>query len=355
MTNIPNGKHWRLPADNRQCLHTFILGTIVLLLTACGPNGDAFRLRGHIADMQAGELYLYNLSATHARIDTLTIKNGSFLYRGEINQLTPYYLVFPNGMEQVIFIGPGDDLTYEAAANDLRHYAVSGNDANKALTQFHTDTYNLSPTALTAEARAYIIDHPKSPVSIYLFDRHFVQEETVSTKELNKLLKVLKPHHPHNHYLLDLEAQITPTQRRAIGKKLPNLTLTRPDGTHTSLWTKSSEPYTLIAFWATWMPGGYDFLWKLGRTADQYKEQHKLRIVTLSLDVEQRTWQEAVRRDSLRPILHTSDGLNFESPTIKKLGITTIPLILLTDRHHTVIDHTDNPSQLDRMLQKHLK
>jgi hypothetical protein len=258
-------------------------------------------------------------------------------------------------MEQVIFIGPGDDLNYEAAANDLRRYTVKGNEANEALNKFRADTYSLSPTALTTEARAYIIDNPKSSVSIYLFDHYFVQEEAVSAKELNKLLEALKPHHPHNHYLLDLETQITQAERRAIGKKLPNLTLTRSNGTHTQLWADASEPYTLIVFWATWMPGGYDFLWKLGRTADQYKDEHKLRIVTQSFDVEQRTWKEAVRRDSLRPILHTSDGLGFESPTVKQLGVTTIPLLLLTDRNHIVIDHTDNPSKLDEMLQKHLK
>ena len=334
---------------------SLIIGTIALLFAACGPGGDSFRLRGHITDMQAGELYLYNLSASHARIDTLTVQNGSFLYRGEIDQLTPYYLVFPNGMEQVIFIGPGDDLTYQAAANDLRRHTVSGNDTNEALNKFRTDTYSLSPTAITSAAREYIIDNPKSPVSIYLFDRYFVQEETVSDKELTKLLSTLKTHNPHDHYLLDLETQIAQTQRRAIGKKIPNITLTRPNGTRTQLWANSSEAYTLIVFWATWMPGGYDFLWQLGRIADQYKDQHTLRIVTQSLDVEQRTWQEAVRRDSLRSILHTSDGLGFESSTIKKLGITSIPLILLTDHNHAVIDHTDSPAQLDKMLQKHIK
>ena len=334
---------------------SLIIGTRALLFAACGPGGDSFRLRGHITDMQAGELYLYNLSASHARIDTLTVQNGSFLYRGEVDQLTPYYLVFPNGMEQVIFIGPGDDLTYQAAANDLRRHTVSGNDTNEALNKFRTDTYSLSPTAITSAAREYIIDNPKSPVSIYLFDRYFVQEETVSDKELTKLLSTLKTHNPHDHYLLDLETQIAQTQRRAIGKKIPNITLTRPNGTRTQLWANSSEPYTLIVFWATWMPGGYDFLWQLGRIADQYKDQHTLRIVTQSLDVEQRTWQEAVRRDSLRSILHTSDGLGFESSTIKKLGITSIPLILLTDHNHAVIDHTDSPAQLDKMLQKHIK
>ncbi len=87
-------------------MKVLIGGAIMTLLAACGPGGNSFRIRGSFRDMQAGELYIYNLSGDNARLDTLTIQGGKFRYRGETDEVTPFMLVFPNGVEQVIFAGP---------------------------------------------------------------------------------------------------------------------------------------------------------------------------------------------------------------------------------------------------------
>ena len=118
-----------------------IVIVMAMLLASCHPSGNTFRIKGTFRDMQAGELYIYNLSDDHARLDTLTIQEGKFLYRGEADEVTPYMLVFPNGMEQVIFAGPGHDLTYEATANDLKNYVVNGSDENTLMNQFRQETY----------------------------------------------------------------------------------------------------------------------------------------------------------------------------------------------------------------------
>ena len=78
--------------------------------------------------MPAGELYIYNLSDDYAKFDTILVQNGEFLYKGQTEECTPYILVFPNGMEQIIFVNAGEELRYEAVANDLRRYVVNGSD-----------------------------------------------------------------------------------------------------------------------------------------------------------------------------------------------------------------------------------
>ena len=115
--------------------HTLCL-CLLLLLVSCGPGGNSFRMKGTFRDMQAGELYIYNQNGDHARLDTLTVQEGRFRYKGETDEVTPYILVFPNGVEQVIFAGPNEDLEYEATANDLRNYVVNGNEENKLMNKF---------------------------------------------------------------------------------------------------------------------------------------------------------------------------------------------------------------------------
>ena len=123
------------------------------LLASCGLSGSSFRIRGKFRDMQAGELYIYNLSSKNARLDTLTIQEGKFLYRGEADEVTPYMLVFPNGMEQVIFVGPATDVEYEATANDLKNYVVNGSEENQLMNQLLKNQKKLQKPAMLVMKR----------------------------------------------------------------------------------------------------------------------------------------------------------------------------------------------------------
>ena len=332
----------------------FLYIFILFLLVSCGPDGNSFRIRGSFRDMQAGELYIYNLNNDLARLDTINIQEGKFRYRGETDEVTPYILLFPNGVEQVIFAGPGEDLEYEATANDLKNYVVNGSDENLLMNKFREETYTMNPSLMTNTARTYIKDNPASPVAIFLFNNYFVQNEEVSPAELSELLKVLKTKHPHHHQLLDIESKLKAAATRQIGKKLPDVTLTNKDKKSVKLW-QSSKDYTLIAFWATWMSNGTDFLWKVKNSLGDYRDNGKLRLVAISLDVERYRWEDVIRPDTTATyILHCCDGLGFESKAIKTLGVTTVPYYILTDKTHKVLDCGDDVNQLGDILKKHI-
>lgn len=330
----------------------FIVG--MLLLAACGPGGNSFRIKGRFRDMQAGELYIYNLNGDQARLDTLTIQEGKFRYKGETDKVTPYILIFPNGVEQVIFAGPGDDLEYEATANDLKNYVVNGSEENELMNKFREETYTMNPSLMTNTARTYIKDNPASPVAIYLFNQFFAQNEEVSDTELKELLAVLRPKHPHHHELLDIESKLTNAGKRQVGKPLPDVTLTRKDTKTTKLW-KTAKDYNLIAFWATWMPNGTDFLWHLKNLMKDYQDRGNVRVVAISLDVERYRWEDAIRSDSTLTYLeHYCDGLSFESNAVKALSIDAVPYYILTDKNHTVLDSGDDVNKLQELLKKRI-
>lgn len=333
--------------------HTLCL-CLLLLLVSCGPGGNSFRMKGTFRDMQAGELYIYNQNGDHARLDTLTVQEGRFRYKGETDEVTPYILVFPNGVEQVIFAGPNEDLEYEATANDLRNYVVNGNEENKLMNKFREETYTQNPSQVTNTARTYIKDNPLSPVAVYLFAYYFAQNEEVSPTELKDLLKVLRPKHPHNHYLLDIERELANAERRQAGQSLPDVTLIRKDRKQEKLW-QTAKDYNLIIFWATWMPNGTDFLWRARNATSRQRENGKLRMAAISLDIERYRWEDITRSDSTTSTLqHYCDGQGFESPAIKTLGIDALPFYILTDKNHRVIESGDDANELNEAIKKHI-
>lgn len=328
---------------------------LLLLLTSCGPGGTSFRIKGRFRDMQAGEIYLCNPASSQARFDTLTVQEGKFQYRGQADAITPYLLIFPNGVEQVIFVGPGQDITYEASANDLRNYVVTGLEENELMNRFRQDTHTLNPTATTSTARTYIKENPQSLAAIYLLDTYFVQNEDVSPEELAPLLKTVKAHHPHHHHLLDIESKLASAGRRQLGQKLPDVSLRRADRTTVPLWSVS-KGHHLIVFWSIWAATGSEVLWNLRR----YYEKHptatrQLRTVAISLDIEYSRWEDATRQDSLTPIEHYCDGRSFESKAVKTLGITTVPCYILTDSAHRVLDSGHDINKIEEMLGKYIQ
>ncbi len=335
--------------------HIIYIVCLLALISSCGPGGSNFRIKGTFRDMQEGELYVYNLDNDQACFDTINVQEGRFLYKGQARSTVPYMLVFPNGVEQVIFVGPGADLTYEATANDLKNYVVNGSDENKLMNEFRKETYAMDAPRTTNAARDFIHQHPESYAALYLLDRYFAQEENVSDTELSKLIKIVKAQHPGNSYLLSMENKVRQASKHAEGATVPDMTLRTAKDKYVKLWdSKKAKTYTLITFWSVWSIDGYDQMWKMREYSSQYKESGKLRIVAISLDVERYRWEEATRQDSTTIIEHYCDGKAFESDVVKTLGVTNVPSYLLVDRSHKIIDQSSDMSSLGSSLEKHL-
>lgn len=303
--------------------------------------------------MQNGRLYVYNLHDDRARFDTLTVQNGAFRYRGEIDEVTPYILLFPNGVEQVVFVGPGQDLEYEATANDLKNYVVNGSEENKLMNRFREETFAAKSEETKAVAYTYINENSFSPVALYLFERYFVQDANVNDKDVSQLIDTLKAKHPYNRYLLGVERRLAAARRCVPGKTLANVPLM--DKNYKTVWLgkKAKSPRHLIVFWSTWMDGSVDFMWRLRRTTDSIRQDKKLWVTTVSLDVERYRWEDAVRPDTSAVALeHFCDGLAWESKAVKQLSVETLPCLILTDENQRVLERADDIAKLSEMLKK---
>lgn len=335
--------------------HLYILYIIasLFLIASCGPDGNSFRIKGKFQDMPAGELYIYNLSDDYAKFDTILVQNGEFLYKGQTEECTPYILVFPNGMEQVIFVNAGEELRYEAVANDLRRYVVNGSDENKLMNEFRNETYSFNSNMVKATARTFITEHASSPVAIYLFDRYFVQDDEVADEEVVEILHILKKSQPDNKFLLQIEGLLANFNATKTGKPLPDVELTDRNGKHRKLWS-SAKDYNLFVFWSAGMQQGMDFIFRMRMLANDKHES--LRIASISLDIDHQRWLYEAKQDSANNYIeHYNDDLAFESPVIKKLGIKTFPSYILTDRSHKIIATGDRVDQMKQDVEKYMK
>ena len=348
--------------NNRYRFHLFfrvICGNLLILsLAACGPRENAFRIEGKLKGLQGGELYIYNLDQYNARFDTIQLKDGKFTYNSQCDHTSPFVLVYPNGTEHVIFVSPASAIEYEAAASNLSNYSVKGTDENKLLNEFRNGITKENDDKVQDLAREFILSHKESPVAVYLFQRYFLQNEKVQESEIRSILKELRTVQPGNHDLLEAEGNFKTVSQGRVGTKLPAITLNTKQGKKIEL-NKPQKPFTLVAFWASWMPGQWQFSSSLRGIAR--KENHfdspargDLQVISVSLDTEIYKWEGFLNEDSAL-INHVCDGLAIDSPPVSKLGVRKLPAYVLADKNAKIIARGFTVEQMEKDVDKYCK
>lgn len=311
-----------------------------LLLTACGGReDDTFQLRGQFADMNSGELYLFTDAAGDSRFDTLLVKDGKFAYAGHADRTIELHLFFPNALEQVIFAGPGQRLSYEAKANDLANFRVKGSEENERMNQFRSEAAGQDSAAVRQIARKYILQEPSSPVALHLFKRYFLPAPSAPHAEKLELLDSLLAAQPAERQLLLARTFLEQNRLAQPGDTLPTLAIPlRTQGDTLCIDPANPERPLLIVFWASWMPRNWELLTALREVHRQYNEkdgqplpQPAIDILAISLDTQIYQWENHVDDADSLAIHHTCDGHAWLSPNVQPFAITQLPTYILAD------------------------
>lgn len=334
----------------------FYLLTLLLLLASCGGKNKGFTLEGRFRNMDAAELLIYNLNGMYADVDTIVVRNGEFLYSGRAgNDVAAFIIVFPNAVEQVVFAANGQKLEYEATGNDLKNYVVKGNEENEQMNKFRKDTSKANALQTREAAKQFIQRNSNSVVSIYLFDRYFVQDESAPRESIVSLLQLLLKNHPKNLLLLDVQMQLKAADKHAKGQRLPNITLTTQTD-HTLHLQKLRRPYTAFVFWATWMDHMWEYMDGVRRIYSDNREQGKLDVVAVSVDTDHGRYDDTIEldRDSVS-IQHVCDFKGWDTPLAKRTGMKQIPSFLIADRTGTILATGTTKDELRHAVDSLLK
>ena len=117
----------------------------MVMLTACGVDGNHFKLSGRFLNMNQGEFYVYSPEGGVDGIDTIRVMGGRFTYERPCEREAMLMLVFPNFSEQPIFAEPGKSVDIKADASHMKEMEVAGTKTNELMTKFRKQTAKLSP------------------------------------------------------------------------------------------------------------------------------------------------------------------------------------------------------------------
>jgi thiol-disulfide isomerase/thioredoxin len=390
----------------------FIAGLLVsgLLNTAIAQKqSNQFQLKGKLAGQSSGLLYLYYSDAENKRIkDSCEIVNGSFSFKGNINEPTMAYLQLKeekrnelNGVN--VFIEPAP-MTIDLQLNKFKEAKLAGSktqNENKALEKLkepirkqmqpvldeYSNANNIYIAAVKRKAPEdsldflkekaaavrekftpynkrtdkldydFFIKHPNSYVTAYMMRFH-VSEWTLDTLQMiyDNMNETVK----QSSYAKDLAKEIQDLRGGSPGSMAKDFSATDINGNKLTLADFKGK-YVLLDFWASWCVPCRKGNPHLKELYAKYKDKGIEFIGVSDDDRDPNAWRKAVEKDGL-PWLHVLRGLDMqkrlnglpnETEISDRFGIHTLPTKILIDRAGMIIGRFGEEEQeLNEMLQK---
>lgn len=313
-------------------------------ITSCGTDRHHFSLEGRFLNMNQGSFYVYGLDGVISNMDTINVVGGRFAYTTPCEREGIIVIVLPNFSEIPVFIKPGESVDMKADASHIKDIEVSGTKDNELMTKFRKSIDGMSPPDQKRQAEQFVKDNPQSLVSLWLIRKYFVVNETPDLKKAKKLIEAVEKDEKHPAAAVAMSGRLKEKVVLGNGDRLPAFTAVDINGRKVSSESLMKGDAIIVA-WATWNHDGMNMQRQMRGAFQRMKHENRRvpEVLSICLDASPKITKQTLKYDSLGwPVV--CDGQMWDSPLVKKLGISTIPdnIILkngkIVGRHRNVND-----------------
>lgn len=304
---------------------------LLIALSACSnKDANSVSLNGEIKGLGNDTLYIYGTDKLYNRMDTLFAKDDKFSATLTTDTLVSTWLQFSDGTEYPLFLNKGNKIKIKGSATDLTALEITGNTPNEELTAFQSEMKGLgkpSEKVLEEKVKTFISSHPSSLVSIYLLEKYFVQKPQPDFTVIQQLTDRMTGELKDRPYIDELLDRIQEEEKVSIGKTVPYIHLPNVKGEQISR-NNFKDKYLLVHFWASWDLQSQEANATLRRIYKKTEKNKKFALWGISLDIDKKEWEEAIKRDTLK-WEQSCDFSGWNTPSVKQLAIQTLPANIL--------------------------
>ncbi len=325
-----------------------------LLFAACSSD-DKYVVKGKLSNLESQNLYaVHERYKKELKIDTVQVKEGEFELSGESEMLTALQLFTEDYTPLIrLYVKNGDRITLDGDVQKPVDIHVEGNEAYQIIMDFNQqnnallqkiaekqneyysrqrdsaywDDLRKLRDEVAKKAEAQISASPASPASIILMYEYLLNENTAQL--CDSLLRIMPPEAKPASLLAKIDLFIEQVRKMQINKTLPYSLLKNEKGESVSTNMFRDIP-TVVVWWTSYDPKSREEMKTVREIYSKYKDE-KVRVVSISLDIDKERWKRQIKADSLEwTQLIQPDGWNASS--VRDLGIPKVPYAVIVNK-----------------------
>lgn len=317
----------------------------VLLLASCQETPKGYVINGVVENMPDGPVYLKSFrNKMFFDVDTAEIKDGKFIFKGEVTEP----LLFGLATENM-------DYPVQLFVENVNMDVKIGADGETIIVQNSPANVIFQENAVKVFEKGFNIDslvtkYPDSPVAAFYLYRYFTYQ--LPLEELKATRAKLSPALNACPYVVDLDVIIKQLENVQVGKTAPEFALPDTAGVSVSL-SDFRGKYVLLDFWASWCPPCRKENPNVVKAYQDFKDKN-FTIIGISLDNNKEKWMKAIADDDLT-WTHLSDLKYWDSEIPALYGVRGIPANVLLDPDGVIIAKNITGEELQDTLKKVIK
>jgi peroxiredoxin len=338
---------------------------LALAIFSCQRVKDEYSIKGSIAGVETGKVYLQKLVAGQPQtVDSAVLEGGKFAFKGKmpIPDIRFFRLNEKDYFAQ--FFLDNADIVVKANKDSLRSTKITGSPTQDIFQIFITEMQKLNKdgTALqgkyqnamqtgnTSEAEKAKIDLQAMMDNNLVYTKNFVKENSKSVvsayialvqlssqlegAELDSIVSKYPAEISTSEYVVKLKEIVSEQKKTAAGVVAPDFTLNDPAGKPVQLSSLRGK-VVLIDFWASWCKPCRQENPNNVRLYQQYSAKG-FEIIGVSLDRTKEDWVKAIQDDNLTWV-HVYDLQGSESSVALLYAVNSIPQTFLLDKDGKII------------------
>jgi len=357
-----------------------VLTILVFVLTvlSCQSAKDEYSIKGTIAGVETGKVYLLKLVGEQPQsIDTADVVGGKFTFKGKM--VTPDIRMLRLNDQDYFaqFFLDNANITVTAKKDSLRSTKITGSPTqdifktyiaemeklNKEVLALQGKYQNAMTTGNTSEADKAKIDYQAIIDNNKVYTKNFVKEHSnsvvsayitlfqladqIDVAELDSLASKFAPELSKSEYVVKINERIQEQKKTAIGIVAPDFTMNDPEGKPIQLSSLRGK-IVLVDFWAAWCGPCRQENPNVVKLYQQYHDKG-FEILGVSLDKNKEDWLKAIKADNLT-WMHVSDLQYWQNAAARLYGVNAIPQSFLLDKDGKIIGKGLRGEQLANKL-----
>ena len=362
---------------------SLILFGLLILLNACqGVEKNTFKLKGTTNLPEGKQIFRIQANANNqpTTIDTATVANGQFSFKGSVEQIDVNFLFVEGEQVNTPFIVEEGIIEVNLLQERLTEMNLAGTPSNNDLQTYREETKtfadNLNAIASEIQAanslgdnilvqdlqqqytdmQADLIDYEKdfiktnvdSYISALILER-FLNQKTLPRNEVKEIFSTYSDRIRSSKSGINVSNFVNaPVNPTAIGEIAPLFDGPTPTGDRIALESFRGK-VVIIDFWASWCRPCRIENPNLVRL---YKRMHDkgLEIVGVSLDRNKASWDRAIADDGLT-WNHVSNLQYWADPIAQLYSVRAIPAAFVLDREGRIVAKNLRGAQLDAKIE----